>query len=256
MQTALHWEDPASNRLLLAEKFESIDHGSTDVVVLPEMWTTGFSMEPTRIAESFNHQMDSLKWMRLWAEKLDAVIVGSVAVREYNSYFNRLLWVRPDGTFSQYDKRHLFRMAGEHDRYTPGDLVLIEEWRGWKICPLICYDLRFPVWSRNKLVVDKPLYDALIYVANWPAPRREPWMKLAVARAIENQCYVVAVNRVGTDGNGHEYAGDSMVIDPRGEYQVAPFQADEVRSSVFSASQLAELREKFPVLRDADEFEL
>jgi len=256
VQSALAWEDPAANRLHFADVLGNFASGQFDLIVLPEMFTTGFSMEPSQVAEAFHPRMDTLQWMRHWAGELDAVITGSIAVSENGHYFNRLLWVRPDGTYSQYDKRHLFRMAGEHERYTPGDLLLIETWRGWRVCPLICYDLRFPVWSRNKLVADVPLYDVLLYVANWPAPRRDPWIKLLPARAIENQCYAVAVNRIGADGNNQEYAGDSAVVDPRGAYLIPPMEGVDVRTAVLSASDLADFRKKFPVLRDADEFEI
>jgi len=256
VQTSIHWENPGANRLHLVSFLEKVVPGSTDIVVLSEMFTTGFSMQPERIAESFSQQMDTLQWMRVWAAQLDCVITGSVAVSEHGRYFNRLLWVRPDGSFAQYDKRHLFRMAGENKQYTPGEIAVVEAWRGWRICPLICYDLRFPVWSRNKLVGDTPLYDVLIYVANWPAVRREPWMKLALARAIENQCYVAAVNRIGEDGNGHAYSGDSSLIDPKGVYLVAPSEEDGILHAAFSRKGLADFRLQFPVLNDADEFEI
>ncbi|MFN9798686.1 MAG: nitrilase-related carbon-nitrogen hydrolase, partial [Bacteroidota bacterium] len=175
VQTYLHWENPAANRMHLAGWLEQIKPGEADLVVLPEVFTTGFSMAASRIAEPFSGSMDTLQWMRVWASQLDAVITGSVAVIEQGKCYNRLLWVRPDGTFTHYDKRHLFRMAAEDQSYTAGQERIIEEWRGWKICPLICYDLRFPVWSRNGMVSGEPLYDVLIYIANWPSARRDPW---------------------------------------------------------------------------------
>jgi omega-amidase len=256
IQTTLEWENPAANRLHFAKLLENISPGCTDIVILPEMFTTGFSMSPGRIAESFSDTMDTLQWMRVWAAQLDAVVTGSIAVKEENRFFNRLLWVRPDGTFASYDKRHLFQMAGEHNHYTSGKELLIEEWQGWKICPLICYDLRFPVWGRNRMKPDGPMYDVLLYVANWPEARREPWMKLALARAIENQCYTAAVNRIGKDGNGLDYSGDSAVIDARGIYILAPTSGERILTAELSASDLQEFRMKFPVLTDADSFEL
>jgi len=256
IQTTLEWENPAANRLHFARLLESLSPGSTDIVMLPEVFTTGFSMSPERIAEPFSDTMDTLQWMRVWAAQLDVVITGSIAVKDGNRFFNRLLWVRPDGTYAAYDKRHLFQMAGEHHHYTSGKKLLIEEWQGWKICPLICYDLRFPVWGRNRMTSDGPMYDVLLYVANWPEPRREPWMKLALARAIENQCYTAAVNRIGKDGNGLEYSGDSAVIDARGNYILPPANDERIITAELSASDLQDFRMKFPVLKDADSFEL
>jgi predicted amidohydrolase len=256
IQTTLEWENPAANRLQFARLLEALSPGSTDIIMLPEMFTTGFSMSPDRIAEPFSGTMDTLQWMRVWAGQLDSVIAGSIAVKEGDRFFNRLMWVRPDGTYTAYDKRHLFQMAGEHHHYSSGNKLLIEEWQGWKICPLICYDLRFPVWGRNRMTTEGPMYDVLLYVANWPAVRREPWMKLALARAIENQCYTAAVNRIGTDGNGLDYCGDSAVIDPRGNYILSPVNDQRIMTAELSAGDLKEFRMKFPVLTDADLFEL
>ncbi len=260
IQSNIVWENPEANHLHFDQHLSSIQ-GETDVVVLPEMFTTGFSMSPEKVAEHFVpiaigiDQMSTLNWMRTWAKKLDAVITGSVSVEENEKYYNRLLWVRPDGTFCTYDKRHTFTFAGEDKHYQSGNEVLVEEWRGWKICPLICYDLRFPVWSRNKLTDGKPLYDVLIYVANWPSVRIEVWKKLLFARAIENQCYVVGVNRIGDDPNGNKYVGDSAFINPRGEY-FYQFNKwiEEVATHSLSWSELEDFRAKFPVLNDADLF--
>lgn len=257
VQSDLIWENPEAN----LEKFDrhlSTINGKTDVVVLCEMFTTGFSMTPELVSEKHDPvQMKTLNWMRSWATKLDAVLCGSISVNENEKYFNRLYWVRPDGTFSTYDKRHTFGMSGEDRAFASGTSQLIEDWRGWKICPLICYDLRFPVWSRNKLVADMPLYDVLIYVANWPVPRREPWKKLLLARAIENQCFVAAANRVGADKNNNEYAGDSAFIQAKGEYIFEfPELVEAVVTKVFSRNELDEFREKFPVLSDSDAFSL
>lgn len=257
IQTDLIWENPNQSRSRIEKHFSSI-HEKSDIVLLPEMFTTGFTMNTKEAAETFDSgKMETLNWMRTWAKKLDAVITGSVSVDENGKHYNRLLWVRPDGTFSKYDKRHTFTFAGEDQHYASGSELLIEEWRGWKICPLICYDLRFPVWNRNRLVDSKPMYDVLIYVANWPMVRREPWKKLLLARAIENQCYVVACNRVGTDGNQHEYTGDSSFINPRGEYlhELTPSK-EELVTVAFSKDELEDFRRKFPVLNDADAFSL
>lgn len=255
IQSELVWEDPAENRMRFERHFDKIT-GSPDVVVLPEMFTTGFSMNAAEVAEMHHpDNMTTLNWMRSWAKKLNAVITGSVAVSEEQLYYNRLYWVLPDGRFNTYDKRHTFSLAGEHKTYHHGQSRIIEEWRGWKICPLICYDLRFPVWSRNGIEENQPLYDVLIYVANWPEVRREPWNKLLLARAIENQCFVAGINRVGTDGSGHDYSGDSVAISPKGEIIAActPHK-EEVVHVLFSAQELSDFREKFPVLFDADRF--
>lgn len=257
VQANLHWEDAMANRKNFDHLIGQIEE-KTDVIVLPEMFTTGFSMEPQRVAEQFHPQeMVTLNWMRNHASQKDAVVCGSVSVEDNRDYYNRLFWVRPDGSFSMYDKRHTFTFAKEDQFYKRGTSLLIEEWRGWKICPLICYDLRFPVWSRNRLTDGIPMYDALIYVANWPAVRRDPWMKLLSARAIENQSYVVGCNRVGTDNNNHEYAGDSLFINPRGENLRTPgSKSEEILTVKLSAIELVDFRMKFPVLNDADDFQI
>jgi predicted amidohydrolase len=201
--------------------------------------------------------METLNSMRAWAKQTGAVIAGSVSVEDGGKFYNRLYWVRPDGTFNHYNKRHLFQLAGEHHQYAPGNQIIIEDIGGWKICPMVCYDLRFPVWSRNSLVDGKPKYDVLIYLANWPEVRREPWKKLLLARAIENQCYVVGVNRIGVDASGFFHAGDSSVINPRGEYivELNPGMEDTRTVSIEWVS-LEIFRSKFPVLGDADEFNI
>ena len=215
-------------------------------------------MQAEHIAEKHDAEnMRTLNWMRTWAKKLEAVVTGSVAVQESGQFFNRLYWVLPDGRFNTYDKRHTFTFAGEDKSYARGSSRIVVEWRGWRICPLICYDLRFPVWSRNTLVGDEPAYDVLLYVANWPEVRRAPWQKLLLVRAIENQCYVCAANRVGSDANGNAYSGDSAAIDPRGEY-ITHFTdgIEHVKTLVCSRAALDDFREKFPVLRDGDSFEV
>lgn len=257
VQSDIIWENPEQTRMHFDAHLEAI-RTATDLIVLPEMFTTGFSMEPERIAEEFHPENSiSIRWMKAWSKKLQAVVTGSISFKENDKFYNRLIWAKPDGSISTYDKRHLFRMASEHQHYTAGDNLLIETIKGWKICPLICYDLRFPVWSRNKLVDGKPMYDVLIYTANWPEVRREPWKKLLLARAIENQCYLIGVNRVGTDGNALQYAGDSSFINPRGEYlqEFTPGK-EEVRTQNLSFDELDEFRKRFPVLEDADDFEI
>ncbi len=241
IQSDIIWENPEKSRAHFEEHLIKIN-GKTDLVVLPEMFTTGFSMEPEHIAEDYNAESSpSIVWMKSWAKKLNAVITGSISFRENNQFYNRLIWAKPDSSISTYDKRHLFRMASEHQHYTSGNKLLVEDIKGWKICPLICYDLRFPVWSRNRLVEGTPLFDVQLYVANWPEVRREPWKKLLLARAIENQCYLIGVNRVGSDGNGHNYTGDSSFINPKGEYlQEFSSGKEEVRSQVFSFDDLKE----------------
>ncbi len=255
IQTKLVWEDSFANRENIDGLVSNI--GKTDLVVLPEMFTTGFSMAPERIAEQHDAaHMPTLNSMRAWSKQLDAVVTGSVSVHDGRHYYNRLYWVRPDGSFSTYDKRHTFGFASEDKHYTQGTERIIEHWRGWKICPLICYDLRFPVWSRNTVIGGDPEYDALIYVANWPSARREPWRKLLPARAIENQVYVVACNRVGEDANGNHYSGDSMIINPRGEtMEEGKDSMEEIVSGVLIKKELEDFREKFPVLKDGDRFE-
>jgi predicted amidohydrolase len=200
VQSHLHWEDAAENRALFATRFKGLK-GATDLVVLPEMFTTGFSMRSAELAEGMDGR--TVQWMREQALAMDAALYGSVIMEDGGRCYNRGLFVTPDGSVTTYDKRHLFRFAKETDHFTPGGSRVIVEWRGWRILLQICFDLRFPVFARNR-----GDYDAVLYVANWPEVRRYPWSQLLIARAIENQCYVVGVNRVGQDGNGHLYSGD------------------------------------------------
>jgi predicted amidohydrolase len=219
-------------------------------VILPEMFTTGFSMESAELAEP--EDGPSSIWLREQAQRIGAVICGCLIIQAADgSYRNRLLWARPDGSFAYYDKRHLFRMAGEHKHYTPGERQVQFEIKGWRVRPLICYDLRFPVWSR-----DAQDTDLLLYTANWPAARRQHWNRLLPARGIENLCYVAAVNRVGTDGKGFAYSGDSQVLDFQGESLLSAGEADGVFTAVLNAAELAAYRAKFPANLDADIFEL
>lgn len=248
VQTTLVWHDAKANR----ERFDALLESArgADVVILPEMFTTGFSMESEALAEA--EEGETYAWLRAQAAKLDAVVCGSVIIRTAEgSHRNRLLWARPDGEVQHYDKRHLFRMAGEHQHYTPGEQQVLLEWKGWRIRPLVCYDLRFPVWSR-----DARDTDLLLYTANWPAARRQHWNRLLPARAIENLCYVGAVNRVGEDGKGHAYSGDSQVLDFQGDNLLAAGDADGVFQIALSAADLAAYRERFPAYLDADQFDI
>lgn len=253
VQTAIHWHNPAANRAALADQLAAALDGTslTDLIVLPEMFTTGFSMEAAAQAEP--DEGPTLAWMREQAARHNAVLTGSVLLAEGGRYYNRLLWVRPDGSHSTYDKRHLFRLAGEHEVYTAGTERLVEEWRGWRIMPLVCYDLRFPVWSRN--AVAQP-YDLLLYVANWPAARAQAWKVLLQARAIENVAYCLGVNRIGTDGHGHEYRGDSALLDMRGEYLAQAGSMPTILTRRLHREPLLEFRQHLPALLDADAFEL
>ena len=248
IQSELAWQDPAANRA----RFQALlgQAAGADLVVLPEMFSTGFSMDSAALAEPENGPTTA--WLCEQAQRIGAVICGSLIVQAADgSYRNRLLWARPDGSLAHYDKRHLFRMAGEHKHYAAGEEQLLVELKGWRIRPLICYDLRFPLWSR-----DPHHTDLLLYTANWPAARRQHWNRLLPARAIENLCYVAAVNRIGTDGKGHPYSGDSQVLDFQGEALLAAGDADGVFRIRLSAGELAAYRERFPAYLDADDFDL
>jgi len=251
IQAALQWHDPVANRKELGRFIGQIST-TTDLIILPEMFTTGFTMEAPKMAETMDGP--TINWMRESAAVHDAVVTGSIIiVDEHGHYYNRLLWVRPDGSLSYYNKRHLFTMAGEHHTYNAGTERLVEEWRGWRICPLVCYDLRFPVWSRNS--AEAP-YDLLLYVANWPAVRRTAWMTLLRARAIENIAYTVGVNCVGVDGNSISYAGDSALLDMRGEYLVEVGNQESSITRLLRRADLEAFRSRFPALQDADAFTL
>jgi len=254
VQTKLFWQDRNKNLETLGEKIRSIPV-PTDVIVLPEMFATGFSMETKTFAEEADGS--SVTWMKALAAEKNAVITGSLMITENGNYYNRLIWMQPDGISISYNKRHLFRMANEHDYYTAGDAKQIISWKGWKICPLICYDLRFPVWSRNTSKNGEFDYDCLIYVANWPEKRSFAWSSLITARAIENQAYVIAVNRVGTDGNDIQYSGDSAILDFKGERLSKTERfGDKTETVQISFSDLEEYRKSFPVYLDQDAFEL
>ncbi len=251
VQTRLVWEEKAQNLTLFAEKLSKIERGETDLVLLPEMFTTGFSMNSRAISEPTDGS--AMAFLRAEAKRLDAALVASFACAEGGLFFNRLVFVRPDGSFEKYDKRHLFSFAGEDAAFEKGSEKLIVEWRGWRICPQICYDLRFPVWSRN---TSAEPFDLLIFIANWPVRRIEHWKTLLRARAIENLAAVAGLNIVGADPNGNEYSGDSAVVDFLGKIIWRGDSDDETATVELDKEAQKSWREKFPALRDADFFEI
>ncbi|WP_350289761.1 amidohydrolase [uncultured Croceitalea sp.] len=247
IQSHLLWENPDANRKAFTAKINSIS-SEVDIIILPEMFTTGFTMNPEQIAE--NEGEKTLNWMKSEASKKGTAIIGSVVFKEDGNFFNRLFFVHPNGEANSYDKKHTFTLAGEDKIYKAGQKKLVVDFKGFKICPLICYDLRFPVWARN--IED---YDALIYVANWPKPRVEAWDTLLKARAIENMSYCIGVNRIGLDGLGHEYSGHSAVYDVLGK-QLAFSEKDEVLYATLSKDNVASNRSKLKFLDDRDSFNL
>jgi omega-amidase len=250
VQQPLAWHDAAANRTRFAELLRPLRQ-ATDLIVLPETFTSGFSMDVERLGEAAGGA--TVEWLREQAAGSAAAVAGSVITREGGHYFNRLLFALPSGEVRHYDKRHLFRMGGEHEHFTPGRSAWSLEWRGFRICPLVCYDLRFPVFSRRRPQLD---YDLLLYVANWPAARAEAWRLLLRARAIENQAYVIGVNRTGPDGAGVSYAGDSAAISFLGRPLAELGEAAAVATVELDGSALAAFREKFPAHLDADRFTL
>ncbi len=256
VQGITRWHDPAGNREYYGDLIAPLA-GQTDLVILPETFTSGFSNDAIDRAEGMDGE--TVAWIRAQARKLDAAVTGSVQLRTGEGVFNRLLWATPDGELRSYDKRHLFRYANEHKRYAAGRERLTVEWKGWRINPQVCYDLRFPVFCRNRYDVERPGqldFDLQIFVANWPAARAHAWRTLLRARAIENLCFVAAVNRAGTDGNNLDYSGDSAVIDFLGQPQVELGPGEGVTTTTISADALATHRERFPAMLDADRFEL
>jgi len=257
IQTNLIWEDKTANMELLQQKIDTIAE-KTEIVVLPEMFTTGFSMNAVMLAETMDGE--TIEWMKTVSNKNGIVLTGSVMIKEEDKYFNRLVWMLPNGQYGYYDKRHLFAYGEEDQHYSPGNKRLIASVKGWKINLQVCYDLRFPVWVRQQKNALQPgseaypEYDMIVYVANWPQRRSHAWKTLLQARAIENQCYVVGVNRVGDDGNNIHYSGDSMVVDPLGEVLYAGADKEEAFTCVLQKEKITEAREKFPFWRDADDF--
>lgn len=243
LQWDLLWEDPQANHAYIEDHFLHNSEVKTDLVILPEMFSTGFTKDFTE-----KGPYPSLEWIRSFVNKTDTTVFGSVAVSEQEHAFNRGLWVKPDGSFEVYNKKHLFKYAQEHQTFSAGHSLLTTEVKGWRVRPLICYDLRFPVWARNT----KPFYDILIYVASWPEVRREAWISLLKARAIENQCYVIGVNRTGKDGYGISYAGDTLVFDYKGDTLLNAGNTTGRFDLSLSYLELQEFRAKFPFLEDAD----
>ena len=252
IQTELAWEDKQANLDRLAAKIRSLPAGA-EVVVLPEMFSTGFSMRPEVLAEKMDGS--TVGWMRALSAEKRIILTGSVIIEENGQYYNRLLWVLPDGKVGMYDKKHLFAFAGEHEHYAPGSRRFIASVNGWRLNMMVCYDLRFPVWARQQ-IEDGPEYDVLVYVANWPERRSIAWKTLLRARAIENQCYVIGVNSVGADGNGIMHSGDSTVIDPMGEILYEKANVEDVVTLSLEREVLDAARRKLPFLGDADPFML
>jgi len=247
IQSQLHWEAPQQNRTMFEEKIDSISN-DVDVIVLPEMFTSGFTMNPSNL--DVLEGARTVEWMQNQAKKKNAAIVGSMVFQEDSKFFNRLWFVQPDGGLSTYDKKHTFTLAGEDKVYTAGNIRALIDFRGFKICPLICYDLRFPVWARN---VEN--YDVLIYVANWPKPRIGAWDTLLKARAIENMAYTIGVNRIGQDNLGHEYSGHSAVYDALGN-PIAYSEKEEIIYATLDKAHIESNREKLKFLEDRDDFTL
>lgn len=246
IQPDIVWEDIQAN----LDKYTAMISGvrETDVIVLPEMFTTGFSMK----IEELKEPMDGLgvSWLKQLAKEKQAAVVGSLIIEENEKVYNRAVWVLPDGNFSIYDKHHLYTMGQEAEHYTAGNTKTIVEYKGWKFCPLICYDLRFPVWARNA-----EDYDVLIYMANWPSPRHHVWKNLLVARAVENQCYCIGCNRTGSDGAGLNYLGDSAMVSPKGFTKFMGEQ-EGIQTFEISYGELDDFRKSFPLLNDRDQFKI
>lgn len=256
IQTDLHWENKEANLNMFSEKIRGIKE-PTHVVVLPEMFATGFTMKPEQFAETMDGS--AVSWMRAMASEKNIILAGSLSIKEGEEYFNRLIWMLPSGQHGQYDKRHCFTLGGEDEHYSPGNKRVMASVGGWKINLQICYDLRFPVWARQQTQTDPdkepaPEYDIIINVANWPEKRSQHWKTLLQARAIENQSYVVGVNRVGLDGNGLNHSGDSMVVDPFGEVLYHCSGKEDIQTVVLEKSRLESIRTKFSFWSDGDQF--
>ena len=248
IQAPLVWENPKANRDYFEEKIKSVSD-EIDLVILPEMFSTGFTMNPSEVFETMDGETISL--LKNLAKAKNLAITGSLIIKENDKFYNRLVFVFPSGEIKKYDKRHLFSLAGEEKIYTAGNDKLIVEYLGWKICPLICYDLRFPVFARN--VED---YDLLIYVANWPKVRINAWDILLKARAVENMAYTIGVNRIGKDGNDYPHNGHSQVVDFLGNYAIQPQETEGIFTTELNKKELQEARNKFGFLNDKDDFEI
>ncbi|MEX2511701.1 MAG: amidohydrolase [Cyclobacteriaceae bacterium] len=253
-QSNLYWQDRVANLAMFEEKIWELDQ-SVDIIVLPEMFTTGFTMNTTGFSEPMHFH--TTKWMQQMAAQTKSIITGSLIISDGGKFFNRLLWVMPEGQVKYYDKRHLFRMAKEDNHFDMGRKNEIIEWKGWKILPQICYDLRFPVWSRNQVSPKGELeYDLSFYVASWPASRVMAWDALLKARAIENLCYSIGVNRIGTDGNGVAYCGHSAAYDFKGNQLAFAGVQEMVLTVSLNKNELLDYRRKFPAWMDADNYEV
>lgn len=258
IQSPLHWQDKPANLAMFAQKINAIQE-RTEIVVLPEMFSTGFSMEPALLAETM--EGPAIDWMKRVAAEKKIILTGSIIIEEQGHYYNRLVWMQPNAVYGVYDKRHRFAYAGEDKEYTAGNKRLITSVKGWKINLMVCYDLRFPVWARQSSPAatddgNSHEYDVLIYVANWPEKRSHAWKTLLQARAIENQAYVVGVNRTGDDGNNIHYSGDSMVVDPLGEVLYTTSELEDVFTITLQKEKLEAVRSNFPFWKDADEFSI
>jgi predicted amidohydrolase len=257
IQTNLHWQDKQANLAMLEEKINAIKE-KTEIVVLPEMFSTGFSMGPAALAETMDGP--SIAWMKRLSHEKKIVLTGSLIIEEGGDYYNRLIWMLPNGIYGIYDKRHLFAYGGEDEHFTAGSRRLIASVKGWKINLLICYDLRFPVWMRQQVHPGSgdgfplPEYDLIICVANWPERRNHAWKTLLQARAIENQCFVAGVNRVGTDGKDNYHSGDTMIADPMGAVLYTRAHEEDVFTITLQKDQLEDVRTKLPFWKDADFF--
>lgn len=249
IQPDIIWEDIDANLNALSKKLEGIAD-NVDAIILPELFATGFTMRSRELAEGMDGK--SVSWMQMTSDRYSCVVAGSLIIADHDAYFNRFIWMEPRGRITTYDKRHLFSISGEDEHYTPGESNTITEINTFRIRPQVCYDLRFPVWSRNT-----GTYDLLLYVANWPAVRRDVWISLLKARAIENQSFVIGVNRVGKDGIGIDYSGDSLAYNAKGQIIASlPVREEGIQVVHLSLQELMDFRQKFPVWRDADNFEI
>lgn len=255
IQSELYWQDKHANLAMFEEKIWNIEE-TTDIIILPEMFNSGFTMDVEKCAEPMH--LHTFKWMEQMSKQKKAIIAGSYIINEQGKYYNRLVWMQPDSDFVTYDKRHLFRMAQEHHHFSAGNEFAVVTWKDWRICPLICYDLRFPSWSRNSYLIEDEImdYDLLLYVANWPSARIGAWDTLLQARAIENQCYVAGVNCVGVDGNGIVYNGHSMLINFKGEIEHHMKSIEGIHTHTINGSDLFNYRKKFPAYLDADDIKI
>jgi len=253
IQTSLFWKNKVANLAMLEEKIWEINE-EVDLIILPEMFPTGFNMDARELAEPMN--LSVCRWMKQMAAQTKATITGSAIIKVEGEFFNRLLWVSPDGSIQHYDKRHLFRMAEEDQTFSAGNSQPIFEIKGWKICPQVCYDLRFPVYSRNRMIDGQLAYDLVFYVASWPAARISAWDALLPARAIENLAFSIGVNRVGEDGNGIAYNGHSAAYDFKGQKLEFLEDKEQIMIVTFDRIELEEYREKFPAWMDSDHFSI